>query len=147
MAVYAPPAPPSGRVVFGRLDVVVFEARADHIGRLFRTDPGRRATALRSDRVEQAEVARRPDMVRGRLAARRDQRQRHVAGTDDGVERLGRNAELHDLRLHRRAWPRRVGDERDRAAAAAISDEGVGGGRKARLPSCNTPQTSQRMAS
>src|SRR5271155_2881151 len=53
-----------------------------------------------------------------------------IAGTHDGVITIVRHLEAVEHALHRRTWPRRVGDEDHRAAADAKARERVAGFRK-----------------
>ena len=98
--------------VVGRgLDVVVVEPGADHVLRRLGADALRPQAGRRFGGLEQAQIALGADVMDRRLAARLDQSQRHVAGGDDGVEGIRRDAEVQHLRLDRRVRTRRVGDE------------------------------------
>ena len=67
-------------------------------------------------------------MVERRAAARRDHADRDVAGGDDRIESLRRDAEGERLVADDRIGARRVGDEDHRPAAAAERGERLGSG-------------------
>ena len=115
-------------VILRRLGRVVEQAGAEQVGRRFRPDHGRRDAAARLDRRDQRQIARRADMVERRAAARGDHADRNVAGGDDRVESVGRDAEGERLVADDRIGARRVGDQDDRPAAAAKGGERLGRG-------------------
>src|SRR5271165_4760165 len=87
--------------------------------RVFERDEFRPPSRRLCDSIEEAQVARRPD-VEDRIAGSFfDQSDRHVARSYDSVERLRGNAKPQHLSADGRRWPWSVGDEDDRAATAA----------------------------
>ncbi len=109
-------------VIIGRFAFVVSETRAQRIARVFERDEFRPSCRRLCDSIEEAQVARRPDVVDRIAGSFLNQTDRHVARSDDSVERLRRNAKPQHLPVDGRRWSRSVGDEHDHAAAAAKRD-------------------------